>query len=137
MRSLTYRILFVGVALAGAVAARAQERTIKAEVPFNFYMGATAMPHGSYRVEELVNGHMVALRTAEGLKATTTWEIVGKSENEPPRLVFHCYGESCFLSEVWPGNGRVGMAIPRGARENELAKSGASLSLAVIKVAVQ
>jgi hypothetical protein len=138
MKKLVYKILMAGMGIAGVGAAQAQERSIRAEVPFDFYMGANPMPHGAYRVERMMNGNVVALRTAAGAKSTTSWSIVGDSENEQARLVFRCYGKSCFLAEVWPGNGRAGWAIPRGAREKELAKDRASSSEpALVRIALE
>ena len=137
MKNLVYSILVAGMGIAGVGAAHAQERSIKADVPFDFYMGTNAMPRGAYRVEQMMNGSVVSLRTAEGVKSTTSWGIVGNSENEQARLVFRCYGKSCFLAEVWPGSGRSGLGIPRGAREKELAKDGASSKLAFVRIALE
>jgi hypothetical protein len=137
MKNLVYRILVAGMGIAGIGAAQAQDRSITADVPFDFYLGTNAMPHGAYRVEQMINGNVVTLRTAEAVKSTTSWGIVGNSENEQARLVFRCYGQSCFLSEVWPGSGRTGLAVPRGAREEELAKDGASSKLALVRIALE
>ena len=137
MKNLVYKILVVGMGIVGVGAVQAQDRSVTANVPFDFYMGTNAMPHGAYRVEQMMNGNVVALRTAEAVKSITSWGIVGNSENEKARLVFRCYGKSCFLSEVWPGNGRTGLAIPRGAREKELAKGEPAPSLTVIRMALE
>ena len=137
MKSLVYKIIVIGMGIVGIGAVQAQDRSITANVPFDFYMGTNAMPHGAYRVDSMMNGNVVALKTEEGVKSTTSWGIVGNSENEQARLVFRCYSKSCFLSEVWPGNGRTGLGIPRGAREKEMAKDGTATKLTVIRVAIK
>jgi hypothetical protein len=137
MKSLIARILIVGTALAGVVAVNAADKTITASVPFNFYVGATVMPQGAYRVNELANGGIVALRTSHASKAITTFPVSGKSESEPPRLVFRRYGDTYFLAEIWAADGSLGHALRHSAREKELAQNGSAPTLAVIRLALR
>jgi hypothetical protein len=136
MKNLVARILVIGTALAGAIAVNAADKTITANVPFNFYMGSTVMPQGAYRVEEFSHGAVVALRTSHASMAITTFGVSGKSESEPARLVFRRYGETYFLTQIWAADGSIGRALPRSAREKELAQNGSAPTLAVIQLAV-
>ncbi len=136
MKNLIARILVIGTALAGVVAVNAADKTITANVPFTFYVGSTVMPQGAYRVNELANGGVVALNTMGAAKAITTYDLTGKSLDEAPRLVFRCYADTCFLAEVWAGDGPVGHALSRSKREKELAQNGSAPMLAVIKLAL-
>ena len=134
MKNLIARILVIGTALAGAVGVNATQ--ITANVPFNFYVGSTVMPQGAYRVDEVSNGAVVALKTMHATKAITTSSLTGKSPNETPRMVFHRYGDTYFLAEIWAGDGSIGHALWRSAREKELAQNGSAPTLAVIKLAL-
>jgi hypothetical protein len=134
MKNLIARILVIGTALAGAVGVNATQ--ITANVPFNFYVGSTVMPQGAYRVDEVSNAGVIALKTMHAAKATTTLNLTGKSLNEPPRLVFRCYGDTYFLAEIWAGDGSRGHALSHSAREKELAQSGSAPTLAVIRLAL-
>jgi hypothetical protein len=137
MRNLIARLLVVGTALAGAATVYAQSKTVTADVPFNFYMGATVMPQGIYRVNEMSNGGVVILQTKEASKAITAFDVSGKSLDEPARLVFRRYGETYFLAQIWTGQGSTGRALPRSAREKELAENGPAPTLAVIRLALR
>jgi hypothetical protein len=137
MKSLAARILIIGTALAGVAAVNAADKAIAANVPFNFYMGSTVMPQGAYRVNELANGNIVALKTAHATKAMSVSHMVGKSLNEPSRMVFHCYGDTYFLAQIWAGDGSMGHALPRSKREKEIARDGSAPTLAVIRLALR
>jgi hypothetical protein len=137
MKNLIARLLVVGTALAGAAAVYAQSKTVTAAVPFNFYMGSTAMPQGDYRVTETSDGGVVVLQTTNAAKAITTFGVSGKSQDEPARLVFRRYGETYFLTQVWTGVGSTGHALSRSAREKELAQNGSAPTLAVIRLALR
>lgn len=117
MKNLATRMLSVGIVLAGTVALHAQTAT--ATVPFNFYMGRTAMSKGAYAIDEMSGGAAIALRSAKGTNAITVHNVAGKSAVERPRLIFHRYGESYFLAEVWTGRTAVGHALARTSREKE------------------
>jgi hypothetical protein len=136
INSKVTRILSIGIALVAVAAVHAQDKTVKANVPFSFYMGSTVMAQGTYRVTELSHGAAVYLQSADSTKASTTHEIAGKKQDEPARLVFHRYGESYFLAEIWIGDTSVGEALAASPREKELARSGAGPRLAVIRLAL-
>lgn len=102
MKSLVARILVIGTALAGVVAVNAADKTITANVPFNFYMGPSVMPPGAYRVDELANGGIVALRTSHSAKAIVTFPVSGKSESEPPGWCSAATAKPIF----WPRSGQ-------------------------------
>jgi hypothetical protein len=48
--------------------------------------------------------------------------------------MFHRYGQSYFLAEIWNGYTSVGQALTVSQREKELAGSGAAPTLAVIRL---
>jgi hypothetical protein len=135
MKSLISRILIAGFAISGLFAAEAQSRIVTANVPFSFYMGANAMPGGAYQVDQLAHGGVLVLRTRDAAKLIGVLRMNGKAD-EAPRLVFHRYGDTYFLSEVWTGNGDTGYHIDRSKREKELAINGAAPVLAVIQLAI-
>lgn len=136
MKSRVTSLLSIGIALVAVAAVHAQDKTVAADVPFSFYMGGSAMPQGSYKVDELAHGAVVSLRSKDAIKSVTTHEIAGKKQVEPARLVFHCYSSSCFLAEIWNGETSVGQALAASKREKELAHTGAAPTLAVVRLAL-
>ena len=136
MKNLVARIFVVGTALAGALCVSAGDKSITAYVPFNFYAGSTVMPQGAYRVDEVANS-MVALKTTHATKSIATHHLIGKSLDEPARLLFRRYGDAYFLAEIWAGDGSNGRALKLSAREKEIARGGPAPALAVISLAVR
>jgi hypothetical protein len=136
MKSQVTRILSIGIALVAVAAVQAQEKTVTANVPFSFYMGASAMAQGAYNVNELSHGTVVCLRSKEAAKTVTTYEISGNKKTEPGRLVFHRYGNTYFLAEIWTGDTSIGEGLSMSAREKELAQHGSSKTLAEIRLAL-
>src|SRR5580704_15222079 len=122
MKSRVTRILSIGIALVAVAAVQAQDKTVTANVPFSFYMGRSAMPQGAYKAEELSHGAMVRMRSAGATNVVTTRAIAGKKQIEPARLVFHRYGESYFLAEIWNGDTSTGRCLDVSSREKELAQ---------------
>jgi hypothetical protein len=136
MKSRVTSLLSIGIALVAVAAVQAQDKTVTANVPFSFYMGSNAMPQGSYRVDEFAHGALVSMHSKDTVKSLTTYQIVGKKQAEPARLVFHCYGQSYFLAEIWSGDTSVGQALAVSQREKELAQNGPAPRVAVIRLAV-
>lgn len=136
MKNKVTKLLSIGIALAASVAVQAQDKVITANVPFSFYMGSSLMPQGAYRVSELASDTVVRIAAAQGsaAKSMTTINLAGKTQAEPARLVFHCYGNEYFLAEIWTGDTSAGQGIGRSTREKELVGSGAGAHLAMIQV---
>jgi hypothetical protein len=135
MKSRVTSLLSIGIALAAVATVQAQDKTVTANVPFSFYMGGSAMPQGSYKVDELSHGAAICVRSKDIAKSVTTHRIAGKKLAEPARLVFHRYGQSYFLAEIWNGDTSAGQALAVSQREKELAQNGAAPTLAVIRLA--
>jgi hypothetical protein len=136
MKCQVTRILSIGIALVTVAAVQAQDKTVTANVPFNFYIGSKAMSQGAYTVAEFWHGAVVALRSADGATSVTTHEVTSNQRFEPAKLVFHRYGDSYFLAEIWTGDGNVGQSLAVSSREKELAHSGAMPTLALIRLAL-
>jgi hypothetical protein len=126
MKNLVTRILTAGIVMAGVVALHAQDKAVTANVPFNFYLNNKVMPKGVYRVSENSRGTIVSLKTTTAIQAITVSNVEGKSLVETPRLVFHRYGDTYFLAQVWTGHNSMGSAIVRSSHEKELTASAAT-----------
>lgn len=109
-------------AVLAAAAAYAQAPSpLQANVPFDFIIGNQTLRAGQYRVDQVkVPGAVVI--TCSDCKGTAI--ALGPalhsfiSRNEA-RLVFHRYGDTYFLVEVW-GPDQDGRQIPRSRQEQEL-----------------
>ena len=109
--------------LAGLTAVPAQAQTsVRAKVPFNFVVSGKTLAAGDYTMT--LNPHQVKIEDDRGLivAMVLTNEISGHTVGQAGQLIFHCYKDRCFLSQVWSAareNGRQFFA-PRA--ETELAK---------------
>src|SRR5580698_7538319 len=83
MKCQVTRILSIGIALVTVAAVQAQDKTVTANVPFNFYIGSKAMSQGAYTVAEFWHGAVVALRSADGATSVTTHEVTSNQRFEP------------------------------------------------------
>ena len=137
MKNRAARILAVGTALMALAAVYAQTRVMTANVPFDFYAGSTLMPHGTYLVDATSDGAVAWIKPLQNKagKPVLTVSVVGKDRTEPA-LIFHCIDQEYFLAQIWAGNGTNGQAIPASTREKELTRSGATQSLAVIRLLI-
>lgn len=92
------------------VAARDGGR-LKAQVPFDFYVGDTLVSAGEYTVQEVTRaGDALSIRKADGSEGaivlTNELSEDGR-ERDSVRLVFRRYGDRFFLAQVrTPGNDR-------------------------------
>ena len=130
MKILVGKMLSLTIALAGAVSLHAQ--AVTAKVPFNFYVGKTAMTAGAYHINAQSSSEVVTLNNGVSFKATATGRVMGAGSDERPRLVFHRYGDTYFLAEVWNGHGTMGRVIARTPLEKELAANTGGGSNAVV-----
>lgn len=98
----------------------AQTLTSRAEIPFDFRMGTTILPAGKYFVQQ--SGYLLTIREQGGTKQSAmqlTLPASRKAVSSQPKLEFHRYGSTYFLTAIWNQNSREGQALPRSKQEQE------------------
>lgn len=104
-------------------------------VPFAFQAGDQEMPAGEYRLETEVTGagQFQLLRQVDGdaVVILMTLPVESKAENPDPALIFHRYGQTYFLAQIWSG-GADGRELFKSNREKEMARGEVSSELALI-----
>jgi hypothetical protein len=111
--------------LAATQGVRAQE-AIKVDIPFAFSAGDAALPPGEYRVEKMAsNGAVLLIRCAEPTASAlvVTMPAGGGNQRTESKLIFHRYGNTYFLSQVWSAGSSSGRQLRKTAREKEAALS--------------
>jgi hypothetical protein len=137
-KSMKKQMLAAAFALIFTGLARAQghdQQVMQAKIPFTFQAGSTTLPAGEYRVQQT----LTASETVQQLRDTdsSTAVFVGTYSVDPgnkhvePRLIFNCYTNVCFLSEIWTGSGQ-GRRLVQSRREKELSHLKAENELAVV-----
>jgi hypothetical protein len=92
-------------------------------VPFQFAVNGKTLPAGIYVVELNIERRTVLLHT-DG-QPSILLLAMGKESLEVPkqsRLVFHRYGTSFFLTEVWTEGNPAGRVFAASNHEKELAR---------------
>src|SRR5947209_4196000 len=123
--SLLALSLLVSMLAAAAPASAKSGNDLRAQVPFDFYVGDRLISAGDCRVTS-VNSDDSGLRIdANGGRqsAVTMTHMASGSVNKKanPRLVFHKYGDQYFLAAVW-GAEQDGRELRESKRERNLRK---------------
>jgi hypothetical protein len=137
---MTKQILTMAAALAFTALAPAQshaQQVTQANVPFAFQVGNTSMPAGEYRIQRALpsNTALQLIRRTDSSASTSAFTNITESrdKNAQSKLIFNCYSNECFLSEIWTGNGQgMKLAVPR--REKELSRGSSENELAVVSL---
>ena len=121
---------FLGVfgLLLVAACANAQSVNVKANVPFDFVVGNVTIPAGAYSIQSIndsIGSPTLVIRSANNKVA----RLVGSNgaENLNPaatsHLLFHRYGDTYFLAQIWMQGERHGRELTQTRRETEMAKN--------------
>jgi hypothetical protein len=129
------RILSVALLLSASISyAQTKEGDVVVDVPFAFIVGGSTLPPGHYIVSR-VNQDDLAIhdRQNHGVFVSAHSAQRSRHENES-KMVFHRYGDTYFLSEVWVGGNTIGRALFRSRAERDLAGRQAERELAVVRM---
>ena len=122
MKTQMLRMAVFTMALLAALAAMAQGPSgdVLVNVPFAFVIDSHHMQPGRYVVTKAANGVLRIHDTevANNQMFVAVHSIESKTPNEA-KLVFHRYGDTYFLAEVWNGND-IGKELPKSKAEKEI-----------------
>jgi hypothetical protein len=106
----------------GIATAYAQTNSnLRADVPFNFNVGRSALPPGDCGV--VIAGNVARIACADD-QAGIVGQTALMDAAGAPKLVFHKYGDQYFLAEVWTSSKRLILA--EATAEKELRASSAT-----------
>lgn len=117
----------------GIATANAQTNSnLRADVPFNFNVGKSALPSGDCGV--VVAGNIARIACADD-QAGISGQEARMDASGTPKLVFHKYGDQYFLAEVWTAN--RGLILSQTAAEKELRASAATPKYTTLAVVLR
>lgn len=111
--------LLIGLAVAFA---QPQTGGIRARVPFDFTVSGKVLAAGDYTVAASPLGVAVQDENGNVMAMALASEISGRPATASGQIVFHCYSDRCFLSEVWSPNGHSGRQLLPSGIEAEVAR---------------
>ena len=125
MKTVLFRITRTGMLalalVAAAKTARAQEPLL-VNIPFAFSAGETALPAGEYRVQKVAYHSSILLIQRTDQAAATmvpSFAVEANAKQAQSKLIFHCYGNRYFLSQMWIAGSARGSELTKSAQEKE------------------
>ena len=130
-QTLIVASLWVVIGLA-VVPAYAQRGGVQAKVPFNFAISGRTLPAGKYTM--IPASGQVRIEDAKGrlIARVLANDISGRSAGANGRIIFHCYSDRCFLSELWSPIQDNGRQLLTSRAEADLAKEDRGKYFAVL-----
>ena len=126
-KGLTMLMLVVGLALASASVANGQSgKQVTAQVPFDFIVAEKTLRSGQYQISDANSaGDALAIRSVAGNESVMrlTSEVGSKAARDlEAKLVFHRYGNTYFLAQVWMAGSKTGRELPSTRQERAIAR---------------
>jgi len=106
-----------------------------ADIPFAFTVANHTLPAGRYTVTRLGETTLRISSLHNQGTVVLTHAVEGKAPESKGKMVFHRYGESYFLSEVWVAAGGIGRKVFPSRLEDELARKQIEMQIAVLQIA--
>ena len=118
-------MLMVTLALAAASAAVANGQSkarMVAQVPFDFVVAEKTLRAGEYRVGAIgESGGTIAILNGAGDGALRLTSPRQRNDQETTaKLVFHKYGSTYFLSQIWMAGEKTGREISKSRQERAI-----------------
>ena len=130
-RTLIVASLCLVIGLA-SVRAHAQVGGVEAKVPFNFVVSGKTFAAGDYLM--IPSSHQIKIEDAHRrvVAIVIANDVSGRSAGENGQIIFHCYRDRCFLSEVWSPAHEHGRQLLAPNAEAELSREEQGKYFAVL-----
>ena len=103
----------------------AQSQRITATVPFDFYVSDKLLPAGAYTIEPHGGANAIRVFDNRGNSAFIMSTILRENRAvNLGRLVFHKYGSTSFLTDIYGQGYKTGRQLASSKTEKRLAQNG-------------
>jgi hypothetical protein len=107
-----------------------------ANIPFPFFVANRVLPPGRYIVTAMGDIDIRMYNSKNQGVLIPTHRMQGRAPESVGKVVFHRYGDTYFLSEVWvPDNDTGRQLFPSRAEKESAAAKGTSSEIAVVRTA--
>jgi hypothetical protein len=118
--------------MAASLSAQTNDSPVKANIPFDFDAGSKHFSAGEYKVSAINPQGALAIVGRDSESAlVNSRRAQSSSPSANTKLIFHQYGGSYFLYQIWVEGESSGRELPKSRLEKELA-SNVSASPVVI-----
>jgi hypothetical protein len=116
------RAILCGLLGLAAVPCHAQTGGVKVNVPFRFQVSDQILPQGEYLISSTKDTVFVQNSRGQTVAMVLSNAVSGRAVGKTGEVVFQCYNQHCFLSELWSPAQYAGRQLLKSRREVELAK---------------
>lgn len=110
----------------GVAAAAQTTREMTVTIPFNFYVGKTALPAGTYTVYRTStntgDGFLLRAADRQAKVVFNAQQVQSAGARGESRLEFRRYEDKYFLARVWAAGNNLGRELQPTRLERELAR---------------
>jgi hypothetical protein len=118
---------------ASVLFAQSKPGDLVADVPFAFVVAGRTMPPGHYVVNNRNDDLSIHDAHNQGVFVPAHSAQRGAHENSS-KIVFHRYGDTYFLSEVWVGGNSIGKELFPSRAERKMVESGKEREIAEVRM---
>jgi len=111
--------LLVGLVVAPAFG---QVWGVKVKVPFKFVVANKTLPEGDYLLSSVHDEVFVQDSQGKRVAMVLTNAVGGRTVGKTGQVIFECYTDLCFLSQLWTPGQDTGRELLRSRLETEVAK---------------
>jgi hypothetical protein len=129
MKRITAIAIFALASLVTAGSAVAQEHAVKATVPFDFAVGNSHLPAGTYTISSADSRSStgLAIRSDSGKITVLTTAFADGKQSKTGKLVFDKYGDQYYMREILCSNADMNLELPVSKAEKRAQQQQASL----------
>jgi hypothetical protein len=125
------RIAVIAIGLLASLAAvgsaSAQDNQTKANIPFDFYVGNTWLPAGTYTMSSgSITGEVVKILSADKKNYIAALTLPDEARAGQGELVFHKIGDQYFLHEILCAASNMNVQLPTSKQEKRAVTREAS-----------
>jgi hypothetical protein len=95
---------------------------VKVKVPFKFVVANKTLPDGEYVLSSVRGELFVQDSEGKRIAMVATNAVSGRTVGSTGEVVFQCYTDLCFLTQVWTPGQQFGYELLRSHIETEIAK---------------
>ena len=96
---------------------------VRADIPFAFSVGNQTIEAGKCTVKRLPGSSTIVVASEHRNVAVIAMNTLASKEASKTKLVFHKYGNSYFLAQIWTAGSQEGIALVKSGAERKLIKS--------------
>ena len=128
-------LLITATILSGYGQTTGQTSGVAVDIPFDFVVAGLRLPLGHY-VLSPTSDRALRVQGADGTNYAfvLTVPVSGRKSDDFGHVLFNCYGDRCFLSQVWAAGHDLGREVMMCPSEKQLAKRPTGHDVALLTV---